>query len=143
MVCVVSTLVLIGIVARYGQLDYHDAGTAMFGSIAIMLLCASAVAVAVEGEGGFVAALRRLFLRFFGRYSYAMYIVHTAVLAALNRYWPFGSLAPIGGFTLPAQTTWFVLYASLSTGAAFLSWHLVEKHFLRLKRFFPYRLQRG
>jgi len=79
------------------------------------------------------------FLRFFGRYSYAIYIVHTAVLAGMNHYRPFALLPRIGSSALPAQTLWLIAYVGLSTGVAMASWHLVEKHFLRLKRFFPYR----
>jgi peptidoglycan/LPS O-acetylase OafA/YrhL len=141
---VASALSLIALVWIYGQLDYHDAGTAMFGSIAIMLLGASAVVMAASARASaFARALRSGFLRFFGRYSYAIYIVHTAVLAGLNHYRPFASLAPIGGFALPAQTVWLLAYVGLSTGIAVASWHLVEKHFLRLKRFFPYRPQQS
>lgn len=136
---IASAALLIGLLTYYGQIDYHDAGTAMFGSVAIMLLGASAVVLGTTRESVFAKSLRSGFLRFFGRYSYAIYIVHTAVLAALNHYRPFAQLPEIGGVVVPAQTAWFVVYAGVSTGIAFVSWHLVEKHFLRLKRFFPYR----
>jgi peptidoglycan/LPS O-acetylase OafA/YrhL len=136
---VAAALMLVGLLVVYGQLDYHDAGTAMFASVAIMLLGASAVVLGTSRESAFARALRSGFLRFFGRYSYAIYIVHTAVLAALDRYRPFSGLPTLGGFALPAQTAWFLAYAGASTGLAFLSWHVVEKHFLRLKRLFPYR----
>src|SRR5512132_2916891 len=87
-----AALVLVALIATYRQLDYHDAGTAMFGSIAIMLLGASGVVIAASSEASkFARWLRSGFLRFFGRYSYAIYIVHTAVLAGLNHYRPFAS----------------------------------------------------
>ena len=141
---VAAAVVLALLVAVYGQLDYHDPGTAMFGSIAIMLLGASAVVIGMSPHQSRIAyALRSPFLRFFGRYSYAIYIVHTAVLAGLNHYRPFAALPMIGGLALPAQTIWAVAYVGLSTGIAILSWNLVEKHFLRLKRFFPYRSARA
>ena len=135
-----AAVVLIGLTIMYGQLDYLDRGTAMFGSIAIMVLGASAVVIGISSKDSrYARVLRSEFLRFFGRYSYAIYIVHTAVLAALNHYRPFASLSTLGGFALPAQTIWALAYVGLSTGIAMASWHLVEKHFLRLKRFFPYR----
>jgi len=133
-------LVLASLIAIYGQLDYHDAGTAMIGSIAIMLLGASSLVIGVSPHESRIAyTLRSRILRFFGRYSYAIYIVHTAVLAGLNHYRPFATLPMTGGLALPAQTIWAFAYVGLSTGIAMLSWNLVEKHFLRLKRFFPYR----
>ena len=107
----------------------------MFGSIAITILGASAVIVGIASpRSTFAKLLPSGFLRFFGRYSYAIYIVHTAVLAALDYYRPFAQVASIGG-----QLLWAVAYVGFSTGIAMLSWHLVEKHFLRLKKFFPYR----
>ena len=135
-----ATVVLVGLTAFYGELDYLEAGTAMFGSIAIMVLGASALVIGTStSDSRLSGLLRSRFLRFFGRYSYAIYIVHTAVLAGLNHYRPFALLPTVGGFALPAQTIWAVAYVGVSTGVAMLSWHLVEKHFLRLKRFFPYR----
>ena len=136
----IATAVLVGLTMFYNQLDYLDRGTAMFGSIAITALGASAVVIGISATGSrYAAMLRSRFLRFFGRYSYAIYIVHTAVLAGLNHYRPFASLPLLAGFALPAQTLWFLAYVGVSTGLAILSWHIVEKHFLRLKRYFPYR----
>jgi peptidoglycan/LPS O-acetylase OafA/YrhL len=143
-VSIAAAVVLALLVAVYGQLDYQDPGTAMVGSIAIMLLGASAVVIGMSpNESRIAYPLRSPFLRFFGRYSYAIYIVHTAVLAALNHYRPFAALPMLGGLALPAQTVWAFAYVGLSTGIAILSWNLVEKHFLRLKRVFPYRPERA
>jgi peptidoglycan/LPS O-acetylase OafA/YrhL len=136
----VATVLLVALTFFYGQLDYLDIGTAMFGSIGITALSASAVVIGISSSSSrFSNALRSRLLGFFGRYSYAIYIVHTAVLAGLNYYRPFASLSELGMLALPARVVWACAYVGLSTGIAMLSWHLVEKHFLRLKRFFPYR----
>ena len=136
----VAVIVLIALGSMYGRLDYMDRGTVMFGSIAITVIGASALVLALTSpQSRFSRWLRSGVLRFFGRYSYAIYIVHTAVLAGLNHYRPFANLWMIGGYALPVQTVWALAYVALSTGIAMLSWHLVEKHFLRLKRYFPYR----
>ena len=136
----IALVLLVALMSVYGQLDYMDPGTAMFGSIAIMVIGASAVVIGISVRSLWVArTLKSPVLRSFGRYSYAIYIVHTAVLAALDHYRPFASLPTLGGFALPAQMLWGITYVGLSTGIAIVSWHLVEKHFLRLKRFFPYR----
>jgi peptidoglycan/LPS O-acetylase OafA/YrhL len=66
-------------------------------------------------------------LRWLGKYSYAIYIFHPFFISAarLSRGWP-----------LPLK---FVpeLFATLV--AAWLSWNLFEKHFLKLKRYFEPR----
>lgn len=139
-----AVTILAALTIVYGRLDYMDPPTAMFGSIAIMLLGASALVIATSSkESLFARWLRSGFLRFFGRYSYAIYIVHTAVLAGLNHYRPFAGLSTVGGYLLPAQAVWAFAYVAVSTGVAVASWHLVEKHFLRLKRFFPYRARQA
>ena len=136
----IALILLVALGLKYGRLDYMDPGTVMFGSIAITVIGASALVIALSShESRFSRGLRSGFLRFFGRYSYAIYIVHTAVLAGLNHYRPFANLSTMGGYALPGQTVWALAYIALSTGIAMLSWHLVEKHFLRLKRLFPYR----
>ena len=77
----IAALVLVWLTIMYGELDYLDRGTAMFGSIAIMVIGASAVVIGISSEKSrFSGPLRSGFLRFFGRYSYAIYIVHTAIL---------------------------------------------------------------
>ena len=135
---IAAVLVLIALLAIYGELDYMDRGTAMFGSIAIMAIGASALIIGTSSSASRTSGiLRSRFLRFFGRYSYAIYVVHTAVLAGLNHYFPFNSVGGAGKYA--AQTLWAFAYVAISVGIAMLSWQLVEKHFLRLKSFFPYR----
>jgi peptidoglycan/LPS O-acetylase OafA/YrhL len=136
----IAVAILVSLLVYYRHLDYHDPGTSMFGSIGIMLLGAASVVFATASETSRLALwLRSDVLRFFGRYSYALYIVHTAVLAGLNHYRPFGALASVAGSPLPLQAVWLAAYVGISTGVAVASWHLVEKHFLRLKKHFPYR----
>lgn len=74
-------------------------------------------------------------LRSIGKYSYAMYVFHFPIQLYLERSLPlfeqrFGAWTGIV----------FLLAVSLLTyGAAFLSYHLYEKHFLRLKSWFAPR----
>ena len=76
-------------------------------------------------------------LRFFGRYSYGLYVYHYSVDAALAS--PMRAALEGQGFSKP----WAILAAAavvglVSVGLALLSYNLYEKHFLRLKRFIPY-----
>lgn len=73
-----------------------------------------------------------------GTYSYAMYLVHVPLLRVVSKVavppqWP-------GAVRFPM--IWVIGYTAvlgvLTLAAAMVSWHLCEKHFLALKRHFPY-----
>lgn len=74
-------------------------------------------------------------LRSFGKYSYAMYLVHVP-LAAVVRDTIYGpnELLSLFGSKIPGQIVFYILAMSLIFGVAVVSWHACEKHFLQLKR---------
>jgi peptidoglycan/LPS O-acetylase OafA/YrhL len=77
------------------------------------------------------------FLRFFGKYSYGIYVFHYTL--HLNLTGPFREF--IGRHTHShalAVAGGAVAVTALSILVALLSYHFYEKHFLKLKRFFPY-----
>ena len=71
-------------------------------------------------------------MRAAGKYSYGIYVFHPLWIDALRAP---GALAGLGSFA-PAGR--FVAITTLSVASAWLSWHLYEKHFLRLKARFAY-----
>jgi len=76
-------------------------------------------------------------LRVFGRYSYALYLFHYPISAAIRDLVLKPSRMPLVlGSSLPLQGFFCLVAGSLSLGASVLSWHLYEKRFLSLKRFF-------
>jgi peptidoglycan/LPS O-acetylase OafA/YrhL len=79
-------------------------------------------------------------LREVGRYSYALYVLHYLIRNALKDliYGP-SQFAVAWGSQLPGQLLFTLLMLGSSVLAAALSWHLYEKHFLRLKAFFGSR----
>jgi peptidoglycan/LPS O-acetylase OafA/YrhL len=89
---------------------------------------------AKEGSG-----LRRILenggLRAIGKYSYAIYVFHALILLLTVRLFSPVSNLPL--FVVKAAVVVWVLAASFA--AAWLSYHLYEKHFLRLKTQFEYR----
>ena len=78
------------------------------------------------------------FLRTLGKYSYALYLFHLP-LRALVRDTVYGApqFPVIAGSLLPAQIAFYAAAGLVTFAAAFLSWHLFEKHFLKLKSYFP------
>ena len=78
------------------------------------------------------------FLRFFGTYSYGLYVYHYSVDAALTnrlRIW----LELHGASKMSAILGAAIPVALISIVLAVLSYQLYEKHFLTMKRLFPYR----
>ena len=74
-----------------------------------------------------------------GRFSYALYIFHHPVAIYLGSRWiPVDSIPQILGSELPGQVVFIVLAGAVSFGLAWISWHVIESPFLRLKDRFPY-----
>jgi peptidoglycan/LPS O-acetylase OafA/YrhL len=105
----------------------------------VALTFAAMIAWSVTGSKGLF--LNRFFgnrsLRFFGRYSYAMYIIHLPLDTAA-RAWGL-RVKPIAqrlGAVTPVLIIYSVLAGGLTVGLALVSWNLLEKRFLALKRHF-------
>jgi peptidoglycan/LPS O-acetylase OafA/YrhL len=80
-------------------------------------------------------------LRFFGRYSYGLYVYHAVLITLVLTYWPLAQNIRAAGHNSPVSVLagWFAQFALLiavCTAVAYASYHLFEKHFLRLKRYF-------
>ncbi len=72
-------------------------------------------------------------LKFFGKYSYGIYVFHMPVMFLLHpttEKW----LWPLFGSRIPEA----LLLICLEVIIAVIVYHLYEKHFLKLKKFFPY-----
>ena len=89
----------------------------------VSLFFASAMMLIIAGQTRQTIFAHPIF-RFFGRYSYGIYVTHGFVIAAL------AGLASLG--------TWTFLAIKLlaSVFVAMLSWHLFEKHFIALKSWY-------
>ena len=108
------------------------------GYSAAVVMYGALLTLAVAGP--FADALSHPVLRFFGKYSYAMYVFHPMLLTKSS--WV-GTLADrataITGWTLVGTGIYYVLGVGLVSVVAYLSWHLYERWFLALKRFVPRR----
>jgi peptidoglycan/LPS O-acetylase OafA/YrhL len=102
-----------------------------FGSLLVLTVLASRPSVLGRAFNGTT-------LRFFGKYSYGIYVIHGLLHPWLNSYFPLKAM-PKGGLFYAAWGGRILLGAAISTAAAVAIWHAYEKHFLKLKRFFEYR----
>jgi len=86
--------------------------------------------------------LRRVFnfspLRNLGKHSYAMYVLHPILLAILRRYLPAERLGKFTHSSAVGVLLFMALAFLLILASGWVSWHLYERHFLKLKRFVKY-----
>src|SRR6185312_6100735 len=97
-----------------------------------------------RGEGGVAALLSARILRVYGKYSYAIYVVHLPLHLWFSRTFLAPRLASLGpGRFLALQAAYFAGggLALLAIGA--VSYRVVERPFLDYKRFFVARTSGG
>src|SRR5208283_2780223 len=124
-----------GLVA--GGFSPDDGLVLIFGFAALAVFFSGLIVLAMDAVEG--AWLRRALehdgLRAIGKYSYGMYISHSLILmvgAQLLSPW-------IRPGELMSKSLALAWVSAASFAAAWLSYHLYEKHFLRLKCFIEYR----
>jgi len=110
-------------------------------TIGYSLVCASFASVILLAVLGpptsrYARVLRSRFLLVLGTYSYGLYVLHVIVRAALVR--AVGTPFAIGGSQLPWQFGFLMLCTGVTLVLALVSWHVLEKRFLDLKKHFPY-----
>jgi peptidoglycan/LPS O-acetylase OafA/YrhL len=115
----------------------------LFGFSLLAICCAALVTSAAAGgeqarQTLIARALRWSPLRYWGKYSYAIYIFHQLIHKLLGEPWMVSRF----GSQPPAQIVYaYSLFIGLvSFCAAFLSYHVLEKHFLALKSLLPPRV---
>jgi peptidoglycan/LPS O-acetylase OafA/YrhL len=127
-----------GIVAIY-VVDIPSVKRALIRTF-LALLFGCVLTYAIEQREGL---LQRFFssrvMRFFGKYSYGMYVLHVPLV-------PIAFLAGITprrlaffGSELLGALLYIAVMVTASTAAAWVSYNIYEKHFLRFKRHFAYR----
>jgi peptidoglycan/LPS O-acetylase OafA/YrhL len=115
----------------------------IFGYTLLALCCATLVVTAAAGgEQARPTILARILcwapLRYCGKYSYAIYIFHQLIHKLLGEPW----MLAVFGMHPPAHIVYLysLTIGLVSFGAAYLSYHLLEKHFLALKYLFAPRV---
>jgi peptidoglycan/LPS O-acetylase OafA/YrhL len=105
---------------------------AFFGSLLVLLL------KPLPGTRWIRQVFNLQGLRWVGKYSYGIYLLHYTLAPLSAALFPLALLESRTGSLFLARFIYFVLASALTIGAAFVSWHVWEKHFLSMKRSFRY-----
>lgn len=100
-----------------------------FGSLII-------VAISLRPENMLGRVFQSSLLRFFGKYSYGMYVFQNLLIPAFAPIFTAHGLAENLHSAVAGRIAYIVLMSSITTAFAVLSYHAYEKHFLQLKAFF-------
>ena len=99
----------------------------------LLWMAGMAVILLSRKQSILVKAIENSFLRFLGKYSYGMYVVQLPLVTLL----PLESVVTYLPTNPIGQSLLYLLSMfSLITAVAVLSFHLLESHFLRLKKIF-------
>jgi peptidoglycan/LPS O-acetylase OafA/YrhL len=125
--------------AYYVQVVRHpgfaDAAYSIAGYSIVAFMFATLICLVLGG--GWPATLMSWRpLRFFGVYSYGIYIYHGVLLGYLESWFSIRRMSFNTDHIWIGVLPHYVLCVAGSALVAFLSYHLLEKHFLKLKRFF-------
>ncbi len=102
-----------------------------FGSLLVILLTQNPVSYSNR-------ILSSNFLKTFGKYSYALYLFNQPIVALINNnIFNYRTFPRLYGSMIPGQVIFLLLVIIFTFILAYISWHIFEKHFLKLKRFFP------
>jgi peptidoglycan/LPS O-acetylase OafA/YrhL len=109
----------------------YTALAAMFGSLLLLT-------VTTSPGSALTRVFSNSFMRMLGRYSYAIYLFNQPVKFLLRDFVfdPNVDLT-LSGSRVPAQFLFFLFAGGVTVALAWGSWHLFEKHFLKLKELFP------
>jgi peptidoglycan/LPS O-acetylase OafA/YrhL len=128
-----------------GSLSFWHPDVATFTYSLLAIFFASLLVFVVSGRWSWCN--HRIFsnpvLRSFGKYSYSLYIIHPAIGHVLGMMLPPILISSV----IPSYAISSLIFIAVGTGVcwiiSYLSWHLFEKHFLNLKKYFEYGRESG
>ncbi|MEX1253952.1 MAG: acyltransferase [Dehalococcoidia bacterium] len=135
----VAILIILAVSREY--LSPYDSWVQGAGLSSVALLFGVFLLAAITAEPGSFAhrALTIGPLRSLGKYSYALYLVHLPVATILAKHFHVADEVPsVFGSTLLASFVFALTAGAISLAFAWASYHLCEKHFLKLKSAFAY-----
>jgi len=112
----------------YGQTLQYSVVALLFGSVLVLVLTGGA-------RSWWQRGFTRTPLVFLGAYSYALYILNKPCYALVKMFFN-PDQWPVLGSRLPAALLFVILGSVLAVAGSQLTWHLLEKRCLGLKRYF-------
>lgn len=139
-VAITALAVVLGVLVWRRNLSYSEPATQLIVFDALAVLFGAGIFLTLARPR---AAMSRVcssrWLRVLGKYSYAIYLFHQPIILALyGAGFSATNVPEIAGSRWPGALVFTVLCTVVSLGAAFVSWHLLERHVLRLKDRFTY-----
>ena len=137
----VALAVLAALFVTQDGLSFIDRDVQAVGFTATAMLFGGVVLYVVSAPPGGTALALLSFqpLRLVGKYSYALYVVHPVIAQTISRRIAERYDVPlVFGSQIPLSVAIALVCGVVSAAAAWLSWHVLERHVLKLKRFFPY-----
>jgi len=119
---------------------YHD--TAVVFEVPVVVLFVSSLLVLAlrpSPPSNLFVLFSNRFLVSLGKYSYGLFVIHGILRPVLERLIPLDRLVVLAGLPVMAMGFYIILAIAISFLLSFVVWHLFEKHFLRLKKFFVLR----
>lgn len=138
-VAALVALAVVGTLAvRYRYFTNTFYGVQIIGYTALAVLAGTAVIHAAAAPRGswLHRALTHRGLAFFGKYSYGAYVFHELLHPAFERAFDPAAIARTTHSPFLGTVLHPILSIAVTMGVAVISFHLFEKHFLRLKSAF-------
>jgi peptidoglycan/LPS O-acetylase OafA/YrhL len=135
--CISGAALMIILIARGFDTEDWVMTTAGFTLLAIFFAAAMILLLAASPQSAVARIFRGRTLTFFGKYSYGLYVLHFVLKPIFQHYFSVSLLTDrVFHHYWPARFAFMALSIAASLAVAWLSWHLYEKQFLKLKRFF-------
>jgi peptidoglycan/LPS O-acetylase OafA/YrhL len=142
---VAALLIAATLAAGRGQTGPKGLAMQTIGYTASALLSGSLVLYCANGTPGMIRSVfEGRLLRWFGRYSYALYMLHLAVWSFVVQHFPaIEKLPTVAGLIFPWALVRAICAIGLTAACALLSWAILESPALRLKERFSYEQPPG